>query len=443
MRFRPTYGNIWGVTWPLILAGISETVIDVTDTIFLAHYGTAELAAIGVADSVYGLSLFLIIGLVEATQILIGRRSGEAQALRVGQMFNHGLAALVLVSLAMAPLIRGAAPLALDYLLTEPRIAQDAFSYLRIAMFALVFQAFNLALSVFFIGISRTRILIGAAVILAATNIVLDWLLIFGRAGFSELGIEGAARATLTAEIATSAFLLTHVLWRGYVQRFGLFRLRDWDARLFGTLARLGLPVSLNTLVDMAKWFLLIVIIERLGERTLASANIVLSCYSLFLIPVDNFSETVCTMVSNLIGQNHLKKLRLLLNRTMRLAYAVILPILLLAVVFPTPLLALFTPDDALAAASVGGLLAVSLATVLAVPGDTWFSAVLGTGDTRASFAIQLSATSGALLWSWLIALHTNFGLGVILLGEMFAWLICLVASAWWFRGRRWLRLAL
>ena len=46
MRFRPTYGNIWGVTWPLILAGISETVIDVTDTIFLAHYGTAELAAI-------------------------------------------------------------------------------------------------------------------------------------------------------------------------------------------------------------------------------------------------------------------------------------------------------------------------------------------------------------------------------------------------------------
>ena len=66
MRFRPTYGNIWGVTWPLILAGISETVIDVTDTIFLAYYGTAELAAIGVADSVYGLSLFLIIGLVEA-----------------------------------------------------------------------------------------------------------------------------------------------------------------------------------------------------------------------------------------------------------------------------------------------------------------------------------------------------------------------------------------
>jgi len=442
MRFRPSYGNIWGVTWPLILAGISETVIDVTDTIFLAHYGTAELAAIGVADSVYGLSLFLIIGLVEATQILIGRRSGEAQALRVGQMFNHGLAALVLVSLVMIPLILGLAPRALDELLTEPRIAHDAFSYLRVAVFALVFQAFNLALSVFFIGISRTRVLIGAAVILATTNIVLDWLLIFGHAGFSEFGIGGAARATLSAEIATSAFLLTHVLWRGYRYRFGLFRLRDWDAQLFGTLVRVGLPVSLNTLVDMAKWFLLIVIIERLGERTLASANIVLSCYSLFLIPVDNFSETVCTMVSNLIGQKHLKKLRLLLNRTMRLAYAVILPILALAVAFPAPLLGLFTPDDTLAAASAGGLLAVSLATLLAVPGDTWFSAVLGTGDTRVSFAIQLSATSGALLWSWLIALHTSYGLGIILLGEVFAWLICLAASAWWFRGRRWLRLA-
>ena len=123
MRFRPTYGNIWGVTWPLILAGISETVIDVTDTIFLAHYGTAELAAIGVADSVYGLSLFLVIGLVEATQILIGRRSGEARALQVGQMFNHGLALLVLVSLSMIPVMLSAVPHALDTLLTAPQIA--------------------------------------------------------------------------------------------------------------------------------------------------------------------------------------------------------------------------------------------------------------------------------------------------------------------------------
>ena len=443
MRFRPTYGSIWGVTWPLILAGISETVIDVTDTIFLAHYGTAELAAIGVADSVYGLSLFLVIGLVEATQILIGRRSGEAQAVKVGQMFNHGLALLVLVSLSMIPVMLGAVPHALDALLTAPQIAADAFAYLRIAVFALVFQAFNLALSAFFIGISRTRVLVAAAVILSATNIVLDWLLIFGNGGFPELGIGGAARATLAAEIATSAFLLAFVLHRGYAARFGLFRLRDWDFRLAGRIALMGLPVSLNALVDMAKWFVLIVIIERLGERTLASANIVLSCYTLFLIPVDNFSETICTMVSNLIGQNHLRKLRLLLARTIRLAYAVILPVLVLAVLFPAPLLSLFTPDDALAAASVGGLLAVALATVVAVPGDTWFSAVLGTGDTRVAFAIQLTATTGALLWAWLIALHAGLGLGFILLGEVLAWLVCLAASSWWFRGRRWLRLTL
>lgn len=443
MRFRPTYGNIWGVTWPLILAGISETVIDVTDTVFLAHYGTTELAAIGVADAVYGLSLFLVIGLVDATQILIGRRSGQDQALGLGRVFNQGLVLLLLVSAAMIPLLLLAAPLALDWLLTAPRIGAAAFDYLRIAAFALLFQALNLALGVFYIGISRTRVLIGAALILSLTNIVLDWLLIFGRAGFPELGIGGAARATLSAEIATSAFLVLHVLRSGYVARFGLFRRPAWDARLAGRLLVIGLPVSLNTLVDMGKWFVLIVIIERLGEETLAGANIVLSCYSLFLIPVDNFSETVCTMVSNLIGQNHLRKLRLLLGRTIRLAYAVLLPVLVLALLFPTRLLGLFTPDPDLAAAAVGGLLAVILATAFAVPADTWFSAVMGTGDTPASFGIQLTATATALLWAWVTALHLEWGLGLILLGEALAWLVCLAASAWWFRGRRWQRLAL
>jgi putative MATE family efflux protein len=443
MRFRPTYGNIWGVTWPLILAGISETVIDVTDTIFLAHYGTLELAAIGVADSVYGLSLFLAVGLVDATQILIGRRSGEALAPQVGQAFNHGLVLLLAAAAVMIPVLLLGAPHALAFLLTTPQIGEAAFAYLRIAAFALVFQSFNLVLGAFFIGISKTRVLIGAALILTTTNVLLDWLLIFGRAGLPELGIGGAARATLAAEIATSAFLLFYVLRHRYPARFGLFRLRELDWRLTGRLAVIGLPVSLNALVDTAKWFLLIVIIERLGERPLAAANIVLSCYSLFLIPVDNFSETVCTMVSNLIGQNHLRKLRLLLGRTMRLAYAVILPVLLLALLFPAALLGLFTPDAALAATAVGGLLALTLATALAVPADTWFSAVMGTGDTSATLAIQVTATAGALLWAWLAAFPLELGLGWILLGEAFAWLICLAASAWWFRGRRWLRLAL
>ena len=64
MKFQPTYKNIWGVSFPIIIAGFSETVVEVTDTIFLAHYGITELAAVGLSATIYGLALFLTMGLV-------------------------------------------------------------------------------------------------------------------------------------------------------------------------------------------------------------------------------------------------------------------------------------------------------------------------------------------------------------------------------------------
>lgn len=70
-------------------------------------------------------------------------------------------------------------------------------------------------------------------------------------------------------------------------------------------LRRLAIAPSvfMEALVDLSKLTLLIVIIEQLGEEVLASANIIFSCYALFMISIESFSETVCSLVSNLISQ--------------------------------------------------------------------------------------------------------------------------------------------
>jgi len=101
MRFRPTYRNIWGISFPIILAGISETIVDITDTVFLAHYGITELAAIGVADAIYGLALFITLGLVDGIQIIIGRRAGQEQPIEIGHVFNQGLYLLTVAAVIL------------------------------------------------------------------------------------------------------------------------------------------------------------------------------------------------------------------------------------------------------------------------------------------------------------------------------------------------------
>ena len=111
-KFLPTYRNIWALSFPLIIASISETVVGVTDAIFLSHYGMTELAALGLADSVYAVSLFLIFGFADGIQITIGRRAGEEEHKQIGRVLNQGLYILAAVSSMMILLVIFAVPLA-------------------------------------------------------------------------------------------------------------------------------------------------------------------------------------------------------------------------------------------------------------------------------------------------------------------------------------------
>jgi len=440
-RFHPAYRNIWGISFPIIIAGISETVVEITDTIFLAHYGMTELAAIGMADAIFSLMLFLSLELVDGIQIVIGRRVGQEQSTEIGHVFNQGLYLLVLAALLMIGLVKCAVPLVTVELFasTDVHIAVD--SYLQIASYALLFQSVNLAYSAFYIGISKTRVLIGAALVLAVTNISLDYLLIFGNLGFAEWGIEGAALASLIAEVATCLYLTLDIVIQRYATRYGLLRFGKWNGRQARKLLVISTPVSLEALVDLSKWMLMIIIIEQLGEEVLASANIIFSCYALFMISIESFSETVCSMVSNLIGQQRRQDLYLLIQRTIRLSYLMVIPLLLVTLLFPEWLLAIFTPDSAMIEASLPGLLVIVLAALVAVPAETLYSAVAGTGDTRVILVIQLIVTTVTLGIAGYTALWLELALEYILLAEVFGWLTCLILSWLWFRAGLWRRL--
>ena len=441
MKFKPGYKSIWGISFPIIIAGFSETVVDVTDTIFLAHYGITELAAVGLAATIFGVTLFLTLGLVDGMQIVIARRAGEERLTAIGEVFNQGLYLLTLAALAMILFILFIVPLITVDLLASENIHKEVNAYLQITAYALLFQSFNLAYSAFYVGISRTKVLIAATAILAVVNIVLDYALIFGNLGFVEMGIEGAAVASLSAEIAAFVYLTADVIWRGYNRSYNMLRFTKWKNTLSKRLISISTPISLEALVDMTKWFLFFIIIERLGEQELAMASIIFSCYAMLLITTDSFSESVCSMVSNLIGQQKVQQLTLLIRRTIILSYATVSPMLILTLLFPEYILAIFTTDVEMVAASINSLMVIVLAVLIAVPGEAYYSAIVGTGDTRAVLIIQIIITFFMLTFAYIAAFVLQLELEYIWLAEVFGWLVCLSLSWALFSSGFWQRL--
>lgn len=441
MPFRPTYGRIWGLSFPLIVAGVSETVVEVTDTIFLAHYGLTEVAAIGLAGAIYSVALALLVGLVDGVQILLGRRAGEEAPSEIGRVFNQGLYLLAIAAVALILGIKLLVPGLTAEVLASHDVHRAVDDYLQIYAFALLFHAANLAYSAFYLAIGRTRVLIGATAVLAATNLVLDYVLIFGHLGLPELGIRGAAIASLTAEAAAFVYLSLDVMRRGYRRRYGLLRFAAWNSRLARHIGGISAPASLEGLVETLRWSLFLLIIEQLGEEALAKASIAYSIYTVLLIPVDAFSETVCSMSSNLIGQGRAGGIGTLLRRTTTLTYAVLAPLIVLTLMAPEALLSVFSPDEAFTGGIRPSLVVIALAALIAVPSAMAYAAVVGTGDTRAVLVFQLLISAVVLTTAWTFALPLALPLEYVWLAEVFGWGVALAVSLAWLRTGLWRRL--
>ncbi|HYW92105.1 MAG TPA: MATE family efflux transporter [Gammaproteobacteria bacterium] len=436
--FRPSYAGIWAVSWPLIVAGVSETVVEVTDAIFLGHYGVTELAAVGLAGSIYAVALAFTMGLVDAVQIVVGRRVGENDVAGVGASFNQGMYLLALVSVALIALIEWAVPLFTARAIASPPLRRAVDAYLEIAAFGVLFHAFNLAYSAFYVGISRTRVLIGATALLALANVGLDYALIFGHWGLPELGIAGAGAALVGAEALVCLFLTGHVLVRRYPRDYGLLRFGRWRGGITRHLVSLGTPVSLDALVETGRWFLFFLIVEELGQEALAVATIVFSCYAVFTIPVDAFSESVCSMVSNLIGQERGGQARVVIRRASVLSLAGVLPILLLAGLFPHAVVGLFTERAEMTTPALPSLAVVMVATLAAVPAEAYYSAVAGTGDTWGALVIQVLVSVVVVAVAALAALVLELSLPWIWGAELAGTLACLVAARSRFGSGAW-----
>src|SRR5262249_50445699 len=169
---------LWRISLPIMFAQLSEILLHVTNTMFLARVGVNELAAIAIADSILQVFLVVPLGLVDGIQILTARYLGRGRPAMAGAMFRHGLLlALVVASLLGAALGWGA-PVLAGVLVSSRPVGGAATEFLRVACLGLPLTAASFTLSALLVSLGRTRALVPAPLALPATIIGLHWLLI-------------------------------------------------------------------------------------------------------------------------------------------------------------------------------------------------------------------------------------------------------------------------
>lgn len=433
-----TNKEIWRVTYPIFLGLLAQNVINVTDTAFLGRVGEVALGAAAMGGLLYICVYTIAFGFSVGSQILIARRNGEGNYRAVGPImwqgtaFSFGMAVclLILMYFSAAPLIR--------LLITSDSIYGATYEFFTWRIWGFLFAFVNVMFRGLYIGITRTKVLTMNAVVMALVNVVLDYALVFGELGLPEMGVRGAALASVIAEASSLIFFLLYTYYKVDLKKYGLNRFGQFDLSMVLRILRISCFTMVQYFLAMAIWFVFFMALERLGQRQLAVANIVRSVYVVLLIPVQALSTTANTLVSNLIGAGGSSGVVTLLHKISRMSFLIMVVCVGLCVAFPGSILSVYTNEEALLVESMSALYVVCGAMLIASLANVYFNGISGTGNTQAALVLEIFVQVFYALYIIVVGMVIQAPVDVCFTTEVIYYVLMLGSSLIYLKKAKW-----
>lgn len=383
------YKDVLKISLPLVASMASTTVMLFTDRMFLGWYSVDAIAAATPAGLTAFMFMCFFLGVVAYTNTFVAQYTGSGTPRRVGSSLWQGIYFALASGVILAALSFLAEPI-FDLAGHSPEIQRLEVIYFRILLLGAVFSVLHDALACFFSGRGLTSAIMVVNIMGAAVNIPLDYALINGRWGLPELGIAGAAYATVAGHFLIMTLFMLLVFTPKNNRCFGL--LREWKFRfdLFKRLMKFGLPSGISFFIDMFAFTFFLFVVGQLGKMELAATNIAFAINMLGFLPMIGFGIGTSTLVGQAIGRGKPEDGAAATSSAFHICFLYMALIALLYVLVPEWLFNLFKPDDILdkdyaSIREMGKVLLIFIAVYsLFDTGNIIFAAAIkGAGDTK------------------------------------------------------------
>jgi len=398
-----TYSRIWQVAYPIILGSIAQNLINFTDTAFLGRVGETALGAGAIGGLFYLAVIMLGLGFGIGSQIIIARRLGEKRFKEIGEVVIHTIIFLTLLAVFVFLLLRNGSEIILSHTINSEAIYEGSMEFLRIRAFGIFFAFINISFRSFYVGIANTKVITYTTIVLAAVNILLDYALIFGNLGMPEMGIRGAALASVIAEISAMVFFILYTIITIDYRKYDLFCFNRFRLVKLNSIFKVSIPMMVQQFVSLSVWFVFFLFVEKIGEMALAVSNIIRSVYVIAMIPIWGFATATNSLVSYLIGMKQQDQVLSLIYKIAVMSFVGVLLLVSMGLFFPKMIMEIYTNQVELIEAGAPVLYVVSIGALLLSVGFVFLNGVSGTGSTKVSLTIELAVLAMYVLYSYLM----------------------------------------
>ena len=295
---------------PVMLGMLGHTFVSLVDNIMVGQLGATELAAVSLGNSFVFVAMSLGIGFSTAITPLVAEADTEKNFAKGKSALKHGLFLCTALGIVLFLLLLSAKPL-MKVMDQPEEVVALAIPYLDLVAFSLIpliiFQAFKQ----FSDGLSLTKYPMYATILANLINVVLNYLLIFGKFGFPEMGIVGAAIGTLISRVVMVFFLWWLLRARekskAFVTNIKIFVL---ESTMLKKIINIGLPSAMQMFFEVAIFTSAVWLSGTLGQNPQAANQIALNLASMTFMVASGLSVAATIRVGNQKGLNNFTELR-------------------------------------------------------------------------------------------------------------------------------------
>ena len=385
-----SYRTILSVALPLMGSSFIQSIVLLTDSAFLSRYSTHAFDAAGNAGLIYITVFMAVIGFSDGAQILFARRIGQERHEALGRIFGTSIITIFLVVVGLFLFVQLAMPHLLLSYSKHPDLAVSQGEFVSIRSYALFFGMISMPINAFFLAHGKTWVVLCSAIIIACSNIFLDYSMIFGHFGFAEMGLQGAAWASTMAEGLGMLFLIVYLFYSAERKKYGLLKHFSFNLISMKELFKIGSPIVLQGFLALATWTVFFTWIEQMGKFELTVSQNIRSLYFLAFVPLWGFAGTTKTYISQYIGARKFDELKIVKRRIQLLTMIFMVVIFHGAFLYPELLIKMVNPEQEYLATSAEILRFVCPSMFIFGFVSVYFQTINGSGNTMITFGIEL-----------------------------------------------------
>ncbi|HEV3384919.1 MAG TPA: MATE family efflux transporter [Gemmata sp.] len=411
---------------PLVVSQSFMTVQVFVDTLLLSWHDPSEMAASFPAVMWYWQFFGLLQVTAGYTSTFVAQYTGANRPHRVGPAVWQGIHFALVAGIAFLVVVP-IAPFIISLGGHTPEVQKLEAIYLKCLCFAALPMLVMSAVNGFFSGRGQTWTVLGIEAFGTAVNVGLALVLVFGRAGFPEMGIEGAGWATVVGSWAAALFAVALMSRRKYLSEFGT--LSGWkpERELFGRLRRYGGPAGMQVFLDVLVFNMFTQLVGRISDAALGATTLAVRLNMIAFLPMMGLGQAVCILVGQRLGSNHPELAEKSTYTGLRWMFGYMCLVALTYVTIPGVLLALFEgnrePEKFAAIAEVVPqlLLYVAVFSLADAVNLSFAFALRGAGDTKFVTLLTFSLAwplmviptflvvtfGGSVYWAWVfVTIH-------------------------------------